>query len=272
MAGTIKHEWNGTVLTITSDSGTSSADLQGAKGSTGARGARGLKGESGGVDGYTPQKGVDYYTDADQEEIIQQVIAALGMPVFGAVNADNIITLTGALAAGTYTIKYEDALGNAVVIGTLTTDNAPTWTNVLPMAINTDGSAFSANGYKTDTRLNSSGAESTSSAEGIEVSGFIPVKYEDTIYFENLKFVVGGERASACYICVYDSAFNFIGYRRADETGGGNYTVDENSILKSIGLTAGNGFTASLTNAAYFRISAEEITNQSIITVNEPIE
>lgn len=41
MAGTIKHEWNGTVLTITSDSGTSSADLKGEKGDDGARGAQG---------------------------------------------------------------------------------------------------------------------------------------------------------------------------------------------------------------------------------------
>ena len=33
----IKHKWNGTVLTITSDSGTSSADLKGEKGDDGAR-------------------------------------------------------------------------------------------------------------------------------------------------------------------------------------------------------------------------------------------
>lgn len=44
MAGTITHEWNGTILTITSDSGTSSADLQGSKGNTGQRGAQGPAG------------------------------------------------------------------------------------------------------------------------------------------------------------------------------------------------------------------------------------
>ena len=44
MAGTITHEWNGTILTITSDSGTSSADLQGGKGNTGPRGAQGPAG------------------------------------------------------------------------------------------------------------------------------------------------------------------------------------------------------------------------------------
>lgn len=41
MSGNIYHSWNGTVLTITSDSGTSSADL---RGSTGIRGAQGIPG------------------------------------------------------------------------------------------------------------------------------------------------------------------------------------------------------------------------------------
>lgn len=45
MAGTIEHEWNGTVLTITSDSGTSSADLKGEKGDDGARGPQGAPGD-----------------------------------------------------------------------------------------------------------------------------------------------------------------------------------------------------------------------------------
>lgn len=46
MAGTITHQWNGTVLTITSDSGTSSCDLKGAKGDDGPRGAQGAPGSS----------------------------------------------------------------------------------------------------------------------------------------------------------------------------------------------------------------------------------
>ncbi len=44
MAGEIKHEWNGTVLTITSDSGTSSMDLAGQQGDTGPRGPQGPAG------------------------------------------------------------------------------------------------------------------------------------------------------------------------------------------------------------------------------------
>ena len=42
--GGITHSWSGTVLTVSSDSGTSSADLKGAKGDDGARGAQGATG------------------------------------------------------------------------------------------------------------------------------------------------------------------------------------------------------------------------------------
>lgn len=52
MAGTIKHTWNGTVLTVTSDSGTSSMDLKGSQGDMGPRGPQGPAGISvGGGDG-----------------------------------------------------------------------------------------------------------------------------------------------------------------------------------------------------------------------------
>lgn len=43
----ITHEWNGTILTITSDSGTSSCDLKGDKGDDGCRGAQGIPGKDG---------------------------------------------------------------------------------------------------------------------------------------------------------------------------------------------------------------------------------
>ena len=60
-----KHQWNGTILTITSDSGTSSADLKGSRGDLGPRGPQGPAGvsvgEGGSVDlsGYATEKYVD---------------------------------------------------------------------------------------------------------------------------------------------------------------------------------------------------------------------
>lgn len=58
------HKWNGTTLTVTSASGTTSADLKGEKGDTGAAGADGAKGDKGdkgdpGADGATGAPGQD---------------------------------------------------------------------------------------------------------------------------------------------------------------------------------------------------------------------
>lgn len=54
----VTHTWNGTILTVSSASGTSSANLAGPKGDT-------------------PVKGVDYYTTADKNEIVSLVLNAL---------------------------------------------------------------------------------------------------------------------------------------------------------------------------------------------------
>ena len=59
--------------------------LQGPKGDTGNTGPQGPKGDTGpqgeqgpaGADGYTPQRGVDYWTTEDQHAIVDQVLAAL---------------------------------------------------------------------------------------------------------------------------------------------------------------------------------------------------
>lgn len=66
-----------------------------------------------------PVKGIHYWTEADKESIVQDVIAAMGMPVFGTVDEENNIILSGELVAGTYTIKYEEANGNKIDIGNI---------------------------------------------------------------------------------------------------------------------------------------------------------
>lgn len=60
----VTHSWNGTMLTISSASGSSSVDLKGADGKDG-------------IDGYTPQRGTDYWTDYDKAEIKSYVDEAI---------------------------------------------------------------------------------------------------------------------------------------------------------------------------------------------------
>lgn len=68
----ITHEWSGATLIVTSASGTSSANLKGEKGDQGEPGV-GVKGES----GYTPVKGIDYWTPEDKTAMVSEVLAAL---------------------------------------------------------------------------------------------------------------------------------------------------------------------------------------------------
>ena len=78
------HKWDGTVLIVTSASGTSEADLQGPKGDPGPQGERGPAGAKGdpgqdgspgkdGADGKTPVKGTDYWTAADKAEMVSEL-------------------------------------------------------------------------------------------------------------------------------------------------------------------------------------------------------
>lgn len=61
------HSWNGTTLTVHSASGTSSANLEGAKGEPGKDGYTPQKGIDYN-DGYTPIKGIDYFDGKDGED------------------------------------------------------------------------------------------------------------------------------------------------------------------------------------------------------------
>lgn len=225
-------------------------------------------------------------TAADQEAIVQQVILALGTPVFGTVDADKNITLTGELADGTYTIQYEDEEGNVTVIGTYTKAPKPTYTNRLPLAINSDGTPYNGGkGWKAGTRLNSSGAESTSNAAELEVTGFISVKNGDKVYLGNIT-MNNGTYANQTYMWLYDSSFNalsgryrlysqFSDEKMAEFVSKGTLVLDDIGNVTMLTIDHDLFYTgaslADMSNVAYLRISCEKIDNDSIITVNEPI-
>ena len=131
----VTHEWEGTVLKVTSASGTSSADLKGDTGEKGDTGAQGIQGEKGvqgekgdkgdkGDTGAAGKDGSDYVlTEADKAEIVAMVIESLGgNPVFGYVDENNNIIVSGNLADGSYNVKYEMEDGSTVDIGDLVLD------------------------------------------------------------------------------------------------------------------------------------------------------
>lgn len=95
--------------------------IRGATGAAGADGTNGVDGVNGtdGADGYTPVKGKDYWTPEDQENIIKQVVEALGYLICGKVESDNRIVLSGDLDAGTYIVSYKHEDGTLTDIGTI---------------------------------------------------------------------------------------------------------------------------------------------------------
>lgn len=83
---TVEQTDTGATVTISDKNGTTTAVIangeKGEKGDTGAQGPQGIQGEQGetgaaGADGYTPVKGVDYYTEADKAELVELVLATL---------------------------------------------------------------------------------------------------------------------------------------------------------------------------------------------------
>lgn len=94
-------------------------------------------------------------SEDEKAAIIREVVNALATPVYGRVDENNNIILSGTLADGTYTIKYEDAEGNVTEIGTLTSATGPVYTNLFvpdTATLNTRMSGSSstskaANGY-----------------------------------------------------------------------------------------------------------------------------
>lgn len=186
-------------------------------------GGIGEKGDPG-KDGFTPQKGIDYWTGADKETIIQEVIAALGTPVFGSVDENNNIILTGELVSGTYTLKYEDADGNLTEIGTLNHNAETAYTNLVSLSINSDGTQYvgtnGEDGYKTGYRFNSSQEEKEE--PGAIVTGFIPYNGESIIRMCGATT----ELSSAGYVVFYNSEFVKISYCQISQSAGTSATKE----------------------------------------------
>lgn len=120
----VTHKWSGTTLSVTSASGTSSADLKGDKGDTGPQGAKGDKGDKGdkgykgdkgdtgangpqGPAGKTPVRGTDYWTATDKAEIVSDVLEQMPEGGGGGVSSWNDLTDKPVLLVGNDTLTWD---------------------------------------------------------------------------------------------------------------------------------------------------------------------
>lgn len=149
--------------------------------------------------------------------------------------------------------------------------NAPSYTNQLPLATDTDGSVYNGAGWAAGYRLNSSGVPDGYS--GSYLTGFIPAKLGDTVHLKNVTWqngVSSGLNSGNQRISFYGVNKNHLAQTNAIGLGGTLSGVkDANGIWTQFTLKNFSG--GNLANAAFFRLNCAGITSESIITVNEEI-
>lgn len=139
MAGNIYHEWDGTTLIVTSDSGTSACDLKGQQGDVGIRGPQGIPGISvGGGTTVTVDGEAQTTWDADikaNKEYVDTVADTKVDTLTGNTSSSNYVYTNDAVsqnADGTWNrenrvrqyVAAIDAIGARGVIGTIPTYRA----------------------------------------------------------------------------------------------------------------------------------------------------
>jgi hypothetical protein len=160
-----------------------------------------------------------------------------------------------------------------IVITAVAEKTVVTPTNLLPLSVDANGNDYKGDngedGYRTGYKLStSSGTEKQSASYPACVSGYIKIdRYQDTIRIKN--------------IAVSSTAtINNIGFYKADKTYikgipgvadamGNDVAADENGVYMfrpQKWLTSTEG-----SDIGFFRFSCAEITNETIVTINEEI-
>lgn len=149
--------------------------------------------------------------------------------------------------------------------------------NLVQTSIDTDGSIFNGTGYKENTRLNSSGALSTSGAGGCIVSGFIP-------YSGGVIRAKGGTAAvsqSGHYVACYDANFtclksatsssiaNYAKYGSYAQQSDGTYLL----TVSNLALYLSENYSIDINKVKYVRISMPSCSAANfVVTIDEEIE
>lgn len=213
-------------------------------------------------------------TASGASTIVEEGTAAIAISANSGYELPDTITVSGASYTwdkSTGTVVLSNPTGN-VTVTVAAVEVKPKYNNLIPQSINADGTLYNGGqGWKDGYRLNSSGTETAQS--GIAVTGFMPVKGEETIY--GSAGALSGT-AGNCYVALYDSSFKLLkGYNMSSSALPSIPSFSSNSDGSFVYTITKNNYLASaiVTNTAYFRISSAGIRNGNVIvTVNEPIE
>ena len=167
------------------------------------------------------------------------------------------------------TISIPAVTGNVVITASAT--EKVNYTNQIPISTDASGAVYNAPyGYKTGLYLNK-GNETSHSKTG--VTGFIPCKgnAKSTIYFKNVGFNANSSTYNYERVSIYDSNKNYLTQFKASNTGNAYQPVLDNGELVSFQIRATTAG-VSTTGDLFIRVSGSTIGENSIITVDQPIE
>lgn len=135
------------------------------------------------------------------------------------------------------------------------------YTNQLPIATDASGNVYNGVGYKADTYL-SGGSEGSRS--GIYATGYIPCEIGDILYCKNVGMQTNQD---AHRLVFFDSDKNYLNIVKTTVTAYSGFVYGTDGNISSIRLTP-----SSNTGTAYIRLCCSYLGEDSVITVNEPIE
>lgn len=155
---------------------------------------------------------------------------------------------------------------------TATVSTGGSYTNRLPLSIDSSGAIYNTAGYKTGYRLNSSGVEKQITESYYDstvcVTGFIPCAAGDVIRLSGMVIDPADTQAGSYNLVVYDSSFAKVNVATwGNVSGHASVTTDSDGHISAITLSGDFG----ANTVAYIRLSAKGITAASIVTVNEEI-
>lgn len=145
--------------------------------------------------------------------------------------------------------------------------NVVNYTNQIPISTDESGNVFNGTGFMTSKYMNQGTVNENSTTC---VTGFIPCVKGDVLRMKNMSF---NTTVAQCRLTFFDVNKTYISqalvgsswYMDTKFTG----IKDDDGNYVCLTLADVSGMT---TNMAYIRITAIDITEDSIVTINEPIE
>lgn len=256
----VKQTEDGAIITVTDKNGTTTATIQNGKD---------------GADGYTPVKGVDYYTDADKSEFSEYIASEL------AKRGQLAPEYANSIEECTDTSKMYVLPDGFIYAYTLTeTEGGAGYTNLVPTSTDTDGSIYNGTGYKDNVRLSSSGGVSGTAQSNSSTTGFMPWQSKGVIRIKGAKFLRPSEGVHY-YAVFYKEDKSVYYYFAASENGEYNDSfsfikiTEDDAGVTTIDLSAapgGSTISDAVINSAFFRLTVVGSGANLIVTVNEEIE